>query len=68
MMLFEGFWDYLSSLEMSGNTNQYLQIIVLNSLSFAQEEARDLATGNDQITNINLFLDNAPLAKRPFTR
>ncbi len=58
IMLFEGFWDYLSYLEMSGNTNPDYQIIVLNSLSFAQEVARDLAKRNDQITNVILFLDN----------
>ena len=57
-LIFEGFWDYLSFLEMNKKTKLDQQAIILNSLSFIKEAAEGLIKQKDTIKKVFLFQDN----------
>jgi len=58
LFVFEGFWDFLSWLEMQDTVEPEHNIAVLNSLSFAGLLIKHIVAAKDRIDTVVLFLDN----------
>ena len=58
VFVFEGFWDYLSWLEMSNVAQFEERVYVLNSLSFSKEVATEIIERKEKVDTVLLFFDN----------
>ena len=58
VLLFEGFWDCLTWLQMCGETPPDQQIIVLNTLSYVKAAATQIIEGKERIKTVIFFQDN----------
>ncbi len=58
VLVFEGFWDFLSFLEMSDISIPNCEFTILNSLSFVQQTAQNFIQRKNQVSKVLLFLDN----------
>lgn len=56
--VFEGFWDFLSWLEMQGTPTPEHNVVVLNSLSFCGRIAQQIIAAKEQLETVVLFQDN----------
>ncbi len=57
-MVFEGFWDFLTWLEMNKMERLPCTVYVLNSVSFIGIIAEELIKQKEAVNRIDLFLDN----------
>lgn len=58
LFVFEGFWDFLSWLEMQDTPEPEHNIVVLNSLSFCGEIITSILAAKAEVETVVLFLDN----------
>lgn len=56
--IFEGFWDFLSYLELNKTLKPKYDCYVLNSVSFWHETAQDIIGREEKVSLVSLFMDN----------
>jgi len=61
--VFEGFWDFLSWLEMNGLKSSSKHVYVLNSVSMVNEVSEKIMAFKDTVKTVFLFMDNDEAGK-----